>query len=432
MKYTFILLLLLIPLSFGISSASTSREYIELFFSDDRIDNEELLNSITAYMLNEDYRGKNLKLEWLRDASYVYVYWGGNPKTFEDVNGNQLKIYKPIKKIVTYHHQHAEMLMILGLEDKVVGVRDTFAIQKNRYPILHTKPSVGSGDSPDYEKIIELDPDVVIAYGWYPAVGTIERLSDLPDRVITIMRVGFTGDPIGKGYVGIDAMKKEVLDFASLFDQEVMKRAQKYLEWHDRYINIVLERVSKIPENEKLKVFVESSEGSYGRSNTRLGIGLGHPAHGLVELAGGKNIGAGNIPFNPTYNTEYNDISVEFVLENNPDIIVGRAMGTISGQGALRPWERTDDGAVKAYYNDIKNVFYLTNAVRNDRVYVITNDWAITPNYPSALVALAKWFYPELFADLDPCKTFEEYVDLLGVSKAVLNHRSFTYPAICI
>ncbi|MEM4540611.1 MAG: hypothetical protein QXP46_03850, partial [Archaeoglobaceae archaeon] len=113
-------------------------------------------------------------------------------------------------------------------------------------------------------------------------------------------------------------------------------------------------------------------------------------------------------------------------------IIVGRAMGTISGQGALRPWERTDDGAVKAYYNDIKNVFNLTNAVRNDRVYVITNDWAITPNYPSALVALAKWFYPELFADLDPCKAFEEYVDLLGVSKAVLNHRSFTYPAICI
>jgi hypothetical protein len=35
-------------------------------------------------------------------------------------------------------------------------------------------------------------------------------------------------------------------------------------------------------------------------------------------------------------------------------------------------------------------------------LYIITNDYSVTPNYPSALMLLAKWFYPDQFADLDP------------------------------
>jgi iron complex transport system substrate-binding protein len=119
------------------------------------------------------------------------------------------------------------------------------------------------------------------------------------------------------------------------------------------------------------------------------------------------------------------EIETEWVLEQNPEVIVGRAMG-----GGVKPYENENDSLLRAYYDEIVGLpgFDGTEAVKNDRVYIITNDHAVTPNYPSALLLLAKWFYPETFEDLDSREAHREYLEMMGLSPETADKSTFFYP----
>ncbi len=110
----------------------------------------------------------------------------------------------------------------------------------------------------------------------------------------------------------------------------------------------------------------------------------------------------------------------------NPDVIVGRAMGK-----GIRPYENVNSSLLQSYDREIRNLpgFDRVKAVQDGRVYIITNDYAVTPNYPSALLALAKWFYPELFQDVDPVAAHQEYVNMMGLDFDVRTRGAFTFHA---
>ena len=358
----------------------------------------------------------------MQDVTQIELIILGREKklTILDSDDRIVTVNKPTDRIVIYHHQCAEMLQILDVDDKVVGVRDTFEAQVRRFPVISTKPSIGSGGSPDIEAILSVEPDIVMAYTFYP---THELLDDkLPDH-IAVLRMGCTG--VGKlgGLDGIEAVREEVIKFGYIFD--AMDEAERYLEWHDRCVDEIIERVSEIPDDEKPRVFVESSGGS---EITRTGIGAGHPAHGLCLLAGGINIGAGCIPSDPGGSgSEYGDIETEWVLDQNPEVILGRAMGS-----GIRPYELDDNALLKAYHDEIKSLpgFENVAAVKQNRVYIITNDHAITPNYPSALATMVKWFYPNRFKDMDPQAIHQEYMNLMDIPFDVYEQGAFVYPEL--
>ncbi|MCD4845670.1 MAG: ABC transporter substrate-binding protein, partial [Methanosarcinales archaeon] len=206
--------------------------------------------------------------------------------TLIDADDRIVTVNKPVDKIVIYHHQCGEMLQILGVDDKVVGVRDTFETQVRRFPIMSTRPSIGNGNSPDIEAILMVEPDIVLAYTFYP---TYELLDEkLPDN-IAVVRMGCSGIGELGGKEGIDGARNEVKKFGYIFN--AMDKAREYLEWHDRHVDEIIDRVSEIPDDEKLRVFIESSGGS---DIVRTGIGNGHPANGLCLLAGGLNIASGH------------------------------------------------------------------------------------------------------------------------------------------
>ncbi|HJH28503.1 MAG TPA: ABC transporter substrate-binding protein [Methanosarcinaceae archaeon] len=340
--------------------------------------------------------------------------------TVFDADDKIVTVPQPIDRIVVYHHQCAEMLQVLDLDDKVVGVRDTFETQFRRFPVISAKPSIGSGDSPDIEAILSVEPDVVMAYTFYPEH---ESLDDkLPDH-IAVLRMGCSGIGELGGTEDIDAVREEAIKLGYIFD--AIGEAERYLEWHDKYVDEISKRISEIPDDERLRVFVESSGGT---DLARTGIGGGHPAHGLCLLAGGINIGAGCIPVDlDGSGCEYGDIEVEWILDQNPEVILGRAMGS-----GIRPYELDDNALLKAYHDEIKSLPGSENvaAVKNDRVYLITNDHAITPNYPSALAAMAKWFYPDRFEDMDPQAIHQEYMDLMDISFDVYEQGAFVYPEL--
>lgn len=340
--------------------------------------------------------------------------------TLVDADDRIITVNKPVDRIVIYHHQCAEMLQILNVDDKVVGARDTFETQSRRFPLISTKPGIGNGGSPDIEAILSVKPDVIMAYTFYPEHESLD--DNLPDN-IAVIRMGCTGIEELGGIEDIEAVREEAIKFGYIFD--AMDEAKRYLEWHDRYVGEISKRVSEIPDDEKLRVFVESSGGT---EISRTGIGKGHPAHGLCLLAGGINIGAGCIPSDSGGSgCEYGDIEVEWILDQNPDVILGRAMGS-----GIKPYELDDNTLLKAYHDEIKSLpgFKNVEAVKNNRVYLITNDHAITPNYPSALVTMAKWFYPDRFEDMDPQAIHQEYMNLMDISFNVYEQGTFMYPEL--
>ncbi|MGP8337991.1 MAG: hypothetical protein ACT6FC_07130, partial [Methanosarcinaceae archaeon] len=68
--------------------------------------------------------------------------------TVLDADNKIVTVPQPINGLVVYHHQCAEMLQILDVDEKVVGVRDTFNAQFRRFPLISAKPSIGNGGSP--------------------------------------------------------------------------------------------------------------------------------------------------------------------------------------------------------------------------------------------------------------------------------------------
>lgn len=335
--------------------------------------------------------------------------------TLIDSDSKTITVKQPLERLVVYNHQCAEMLQFLGVDDRVVGVRDTFAQQQNRFPRLSKVTSIGSGGEPDIEAILKTKPDAILAYTFYPE----ERLLDekLPDEV-KVLR--FDCECSG---LGADSMREKVKIFGYLFGAQ--EQAEKYIEWHDAIISQVEEKIQSIPLDQRVRVYLESTPEGDNPISSRTAIGSGHPAHNLVEMAGGINIAAGHLPKYLDTPTEYGEIETEWVLAQKPDVIVGRAMGK-----GIRPYEMQNDSLLQKYREDIIKLpgFDRVPAVQNGRVYIITNDHAITPNYPSALLALVKWFYPDLFPDVDPQSAHQEYVDMMGLDFDVRNRGAFLYP----
>ena len=75
MKKVSLALILLIS-CIGVVNANS---YMDLF-NDNRITKDELANAIMDYMLGTS----TLSLDEIRNASYVYIYWNGEPKSIVD------------------------------------------------------------------------------------------------------------------------------------------------------------------------------------------------------------------------------------------------------------------------------------------------------------------------------------------------------------
>ena len=71
----------------------------------------------------------------------------------------------------------------------------------------------------------------------------------------------------------------------------------------------------------------------------------------------------------------------------------------------------------------------LLTAVQNNDVYIMSNDILGAASHFIGLQYLAKWLYPELFTDIDPLKTHQEYLERfqhLPFNPAT--HGGFVYP----
>ncbi len=128
----------------------------------DELTKEELVNAILPYMLDEG----DFTLDDVGDASWVYAYWGGKPKTITDMLGEDVTIYKPIKRIVTGWVDNAEIVRALGARDKLIGIDRYTATLTVFFPEISKLPPVGYPFQwgMDYEAVLSVNPDAI--YPW--------------------------------------------------------------------------------------------------------------------------------------------------------------------------------------------------------------------------------------------------------------------------
>ncbi|HIH94383.1 TPA: iron ABC transporter substrate-binding protein [Methanosarcina acetivorans] len=307
-----------------------------------------------------------------------------NTVTVQDSAGRYVEVPYPVEKIVVLWDNPPEELRSLGAIDRIVGIdaETKKKVDSGFFPELADVPVVGTWDEPDYEKIAELNPDVVIMLSSYPP---------LPDDVQKKL------EPFGIAVVGldfymVDSWEREVRTLGFMLGED--EKADEYIRFFTDEWAMIKERTKDIPDDEKKKVYFEGLDPylTYGGAD----YGCGIP--GMVRAAGGIDL----FPEISAYSFE---VDPEEISLRNPDVILkGTASGYLSNASEF---SEIQQGV--ASRPELTN----TNAVKNSNVFVISWEVAAGSRKKFGPMYLAKALYPERFEDYDPDlvtqKYFEDY-----------------------
>lgn len=299
--------------------------------------------------------------------------------TLVDTADRVVTVRKPLKTLVG---SNIAVMKSLGLDIKDMVIGRYNQVDVEAFPELSDDLlDVGSGWSPDLEKILALNPDAVFLYPPGFTYDTTPTLQSLESSGMTVLCFKLQTPKIHR---------EEVTKLGYIFNKR--DEAEKYLDWYENVINDVKETAKSIPDDEKVKVYFESYK-PY----------TSYPQYGYINESGGIDIFAGR---------PGGEVDPEAVVNADPDVIIKVAY---PGGGYQNDAKNNSD--LKALRDEILSRPELKNvtAVKSGRVYVITS-YLLTylphcNNLECFQIAYqAKWFYPDLFSKLDPDAILEGYL----------------------
>ena len=299
-----------------------------------------------------------------------------NSISITDSSGRMVKVQLPVKRMVILTSDALEIVRVLNAVDLVAGVNS--GTEKNPLFWLKLKdlPKVGTWNSPNYELIAGLNPDLVIGYAGRPGPEMEKKLSPFG---ITVLRLNF---------YKIKTLTKEVKILGRILKKE--KEAEEFADWYQQKIQLIQDRIRKL---DKLPdVYIESYTDYHS-------AGPGSGADEMCAYAGGHNISSG-------FAISYPEVTPEWVVAENPDIIVKAAsLGRCYQITKPDKLKNIKTGIIKRpAWNNI-------SAVQNGKVYVLANDIWTGPMAIVGISYMAKWFHPALFEDIDPVLIHKEYLE---------------------
>jgi iron complex transport system substrate-binding protein len=240
------------------------------------------------------------------------------------------------RRIISLVPAVTEMLFAIGAGPQVVGVSSF-----DRYPPeAATRPPVGALLDPDFERILSLKPDLVVAYG---------SQTDLVDRLrqtaiaVHEYRLGGLGNVTAtiRG-LGVRVGRRQA--------------ASELADRIDRDLAAIRSRASGRRRPTTAVVFGREP-GTLRGLFVSGGVGF---LHDLLELAGGRNVFA-DVP------RENLQVSSEQLLARAPEIIV-EVRGSVSWSAARFLQER-----------DVWRALPSLPAVRNGRIHILADDKLTIP-----------------------------------------------------
>jgi len=283
---------------------------------------------------------------------------GDYPIEYTDELGREITIDKEVERIISLAPGITEIIYALGLEDKLVAVSSACDYPKE----VLEKVNVGRIDEPNLEKIVALEPDLVLAES-VTKIDSLKRLTELG-----IKNIGFKPASINDTINMIE-------DIAYLTSAE--KAGDKITaEMQIEYQSLKTLVKQKLAANDRQRVFYEIW------SDPLYTAGKGTFIDSLIHDAGGYNIARRAAGSWPTYN-------LESLIAADPEVYISSAHSTPNGLSIEELRER--------------DIFREISAYKNNRLYLVNQDLV---NRPSPRIIegykeFIKAIFPELKEEID-------------------------------
>jgi len=272
-----------------------------------------------------------------------------------DLLGRKVSVPADPRRVVALAPSITEIIFSLGQADRLKGVS-----QFSDYPVAAaTLPKVGSYVHPDLERIVALKPDLCIAIKDGNPREIVDRLESMKIPVYAV-------DPRN-----LDSVMATVEAIGALLNCE--GTAAGLVQGMRRRISRVRERISHA--GRRPGVFFQIGIAPI------VSVGTDSFIHQLIEMAGGKNLAAGDVV--------YPRFSREQVLALSPEIII------ITSMARAAAFEH-----VKAEWSRWPSL----PAARDGKIYIEDSNLfdRPSPRLVNALEVLAKRIHPEAMQETGP------------------------------
>ena len=304
-----------------------------------------------------NYLEKKFSLEWRFSLSIfiflTFLFYSCLPlfaETFTDEMGRSVDVDTPPQRIISLAPHITEILFDLGLEDKLVGVT-----QYSDYPEAAKKiERVGSYVRLNIEKIISLNPDLVISTAGGNPREVIERLTSLGLKVFVIHPKK------------IEDIYSNIRSLAAITGRKEM--GEKLADNLKDRVDNITHKVKGLP---RPSVFLQLGASPLLTASESTFI------DDLLKKAGGRNIAADEPARYPVY-------SMEAVINREPDVIITMLMGSERDVAAKKYWEK----------------WPTIPAVKNGRLFHVDPSLVNrpSPRLADGLEIVARKLHPQAFA----------------------------------
>lgn len=292
-------------------------------------------------------------------AMMIFVGCSSKPTTMKDREGNEFSVPKEVNTIISTAPSNTEVLVALGLADKLVAV-DKYSADVEG--ISEDLPKIDFRN-PDAEAIIALNPDIVIASGH-------NKVGD-EDPFALIKEAGIPVAYIPSSY-SIDGIYGDIEFISSLTDTE--KEGTELINSMKEEVEAIKAIGDTITDKKKVYFEIGAGSGLYTFGNETF-------LNEMIETIGATNV----------FGEENSWITAtpEAIIDANPDVILANTPGTNeAGLTAIEDIESREG-------------WDTITAVKNGDVYQIDKNSSsrASQNIIKALKEMAKAVYPDEYKD---------------------------------
>ncbi|MCU7836836.1 MAG: cobalamin-binding protein [gamma proteobacterium symbiont of Taylorina sp.] len=265
-----------------------------------------------------------------------------------DDTGQLVSLEKPAQIVISLSPGLTELIYAAGGSDKIKA-----AVSYSDFPEQAKQlPRIGNYDALDIEQILQIKPDLIIAWKSGNPVNQIAQLQKFGLNIYISEPLHFNDIP--------ETIKK----LGKLMGSDTI--AQKNTDEFIRQLNALKKQYTPLNLNKKKTTFIQIW------NNPLMSINDKHLISKVISFCGGHNIfsQAASLTYSP---------DIESVLKSNPEIIIATGMAKQSGLW-LKRWQQWP---------------YLS-AVKNKRLYSVNPDHLVrhTPRILSGIKEVCELIQP--------------------------------------
>lgn len=368
----------------------------------------------TYYLADANLDGKvdAADIDYLRGI----IDRSGQEMNLIDTFGHLVTVPLHSERIICDYFATAEILMLVGVQDKIVGASNALMVLSDYYlqgADLDNVVNFYSRTSPDYEAVAEASPDIwVVSEDYAPTYG-----GNVNCPVVGLDSLIFDFDDIYTSSPIISAL------LAGYIFNNVDKALQ-YVDWYLEKWDMLYSVTSNLSDEDRPLVFCTGYDShivDQSDNETRVFLSNTVP-YKAVELAGGKNVIdlCNSLPDPKPRPTSNVNMELEWISEQTYDYMFVHCTkytgsGSVSSTVPDHGYTCNDPSEYREAQDGLGSIVPFANSCDADNMYLMPGDYmnGASGGILTALM-IASVIHPDLFPDLDVLEEQQEYIDLMG------------------